>query len=633
VRIYHWIWLGLFAQLLAWSSATAAVPATDTLFPKTTVGYLSVPNYGILKDHWRKTQLGKLVADPVMEPFTADLREQFQKRWSDVYTRLGLKIEDLKGVVAGETGLAFIAPKPGEAALAILADVSGNGDKARKLLAKAEANLTKAGATATQRTLGGATVTVYQMPANAEGVQPQTIYFLEHDFLGATDNLQVAADILDRLSGGQTDCLAAVSGYRGVMKRVAADAGDSVAQARWFLYPLGYAEAIRAATPKKDRRRGKSFIEVLRHQGCAAMQGIGGRVDFATDGYELIHRTAIYAPGPFSKSMKMLKTINGKDFAPQSWVSANVATYTTFYFDVRNAFDNFGPAFDEVVGEGEEGAWKQTLESLEQDPNGPQINLREELIKHLGPRITMVTDYEEPITTKSERLLFALECKDEKATAAAVKKAVTGDQSMKRRVIDGQVIWEIVEEAEAKVPSITLDVPSISHSEHGERSGDDTEATTQGGGHILPHGAITVANGHLLVASNLDYLLKVLKPLPKEKQLAQAADFQQVWKTLDKLGLDQQCMRSFSRTASEFRPSYELIRQGKMPESQTLLARTLNSISGAAKKGVPRKQRIQGQNLPEFKVVAKALGTAGTEAIGEKDGWFIKGVLLPNPQK
>ena len=52
---------------------------------------------------------------------------------------------------------------------------------------------------------------------------------------------------------------------------------------------------------------------------------------------------------------------------------------------------------------------RSASEGLKEDPNGPQIDLRADLIKHLGRRVSMLTDYQLPITTTSERLLFAIE--------------------------------------------------------------------------------------------------------------------------------------------------------------------------------------------------------------------------------
>ena len=56
------------------------------------------------------------------------------------------------------------------------------------------------------------------------------------------------------------------------------------------------------------------------------------------------------------------------------------------------------------------------------DPNGPKIDMRKELFVFLGDRISVLTDYKLPITTSSERLLFAIPAKDPKAVAKALEK-------------------------------------------------------------------------------------------------------------------------------------------------------------------------------------------------------------------
>ncbi len=144
-------------------------------------------------------------------------------------------------------------------------------------------------------------------------------------------------------------------------------------------------EAVRAATPEQDRRKGKTLIQVMRNQGFDAIQGMGGYVSVNLETYEILHRTAIYAPQPWKKSMKMLVLPNAKDFAPQPWIPRDVATYTTLSIDILNAFDNFGPMFDELFGEnGETGLWADVLQSLKDDPSGPQIDLRREMIQYLA---------------------------------------------------------------------------------------------------------------------------------------------------------------------------------------------------------------------------------------------------------
>jgi hypothetical protein len=614
----------------------------DRLLPKTTVGFVSATNAIRLTEQWNKTQLGKLMAEPVMKPFQEDFRAQMQSQWSALADRLGIHLDDLRGVATGEATLALLEPQPGTAATSLLLDVTGNLDKAKSLLAKARTGLKGNGAKETMQDIRGIPVYVFTVPlpqgqqvaagqggAEAAAATAQTVYFLTANLFGACDDLSVVQSILGRLaSGSQAGSLSQVAGYQGVMKRCAADAPQHVPGIRWFIYPLGYAEATRAATPAEKRRKGKTIIEIMRNQGYAAFQGVGGFVDVSSDGYQILHRTAVFAPPPYTESMKMFVFPNGKDFTPQPWVGRDVATYFTVYVDILNAFDNFGPLYDEVIGE--KGVWQQTISGMISDPGGPQIDLRKELIANLGQRVTMVTDYNLPITTTSERLLWGIETKNEAAVAKAIEKCVKNDPTIKKRTIAGHVVWEIVEEEDAGVPQLKVDVPALTpKKEDGKSKPDEKDDEQDKESHFLPHGAITVAHGQLFVASHIDFLVKTLKPLDAKARLATQPEFQQVWDvTFGKLGVKQQSSRSFAWTDRAVQPTYELIRQGKMPESESLLGRTLNSLAAPGKKGAPRRQRIDGSKLPAFDVVAKALGPSTAAMTTEANGWFIKGVLM-----
>jgi len=701
---------------------------SERLLPNTTQGFFAVSSVEKLNEHWNKTQLGHLMADPVMEPFTKDVRRQFEDRWSGVHERLGLTLKDMEGVPGGDVGIGLIAPESGKAALAIVMDVTGKLPQAQKLLEKVTKNQLKRGAKRSELKIEGCPDVVIQFdlpepeeekeaeksnlhdgadkapaegdsaegdsagdasrglapgdsasdgPANdkpaaggddsaettseiltddAAADEPaaveksdteeadadaglvaekssarQAFYCLTGNLLVVADDLEVLKGILGRKTGDTDDSLADLKPFRIVMERCAMDYDEIAPQMRWFLSPLGYAEAARAATPANRRRKGKSILEVMRNQGVGAIQGLGGLADFSSEGYELIHRTAVYAPKPYEKSMKMLVLPNRSEFTPQDWVPRDIATYTTLYFDILNAFDNFGPLFNELFGQGAKGVWEETKQSLKLDPDGPQVDLREDLIKHLGQRVSMLTDYRLPITTTSERLLFAIEVTDAEAVAKAIEKLLKDDCTVKRREKDGHVIWEVVgeESPEIKAPEVDFGFgapPPIAPARPPKKEFDPWEDDEPKP--LLPHAAVTVCKGHLFVASHIDFLLKVIAPEKEPGLLRDDVDYQLVTAEIEKFEPKEKCFRFFSRTDEEYRPTYELIRQNKMPEGETMLARMLNVLFGEGKKGTPRAQKIDGSQLPEYQVVRRYLGPAGMQISSEKDGWFLKGFTL-----
>ena len=111
----------------------------------------------------------------------------------------------------------------------------------------------------------------------------------------------------------------------------------------------------------------------------------------------------------------------------------------------------------------------------------------------------MLTDYELPITTTSERLLFAIESTDDEAVAKALQKWFGNESTAKRREIDGHVIWEMVENEgpEMDVPEVSLgDVPDLVPQAKRKKANQQN---------VMPHAAYTVVGGNLFIASHLEF--------------------------------------------------------------------------------------------------------------------------------
>jgi hypothetical protein len=677
-----WAWGFCSLVLLLSSSASAEkIRPGEYLMPSTSQGFLAVAHAENLIEHYNRTELGKLTSDPVMEPFTKDVRRQFESRWSGIHERLGLTLHDLRDMAGGEVSVALIKPDedplqtgkgaeesgmgdPNLSAIALVVDVTGKVDVARKKLEEIKKFFTDQGAKFEKIKVPESTEPVWQftLPIPEEereaessqfgGVKPATgekntpalpkpsapkprmaIYFLAGNLFGAADDPEILRGILARAYGREGDALADVPSFQKVMERCRAD-GNDPPQIRWFMYPVGYASAMRASTPEAKRRKGKSILEMLRNQGFTGVRGIGGHAAFSAEGFDLVHRTVVYAPPPYENSMKMLKFFNRQDYTPQDWVPRDVATYATFYFDILNAFDNFDALYDELTGGGNPELWRKTLQDFKEDLNGPQIDLREELIKLLNERITIVTDYQTPIELNSERILVAIEVSDETAVAKAIEKSFRGDSGAKMQEIKGLQIWEIVENQEEEFGPPKVDLG-------GDAPPPLTPLTPkkkllqreQGQDRLFPHAAITVTRGHLFIASHPDFLWKILgldetQPREARELLRNDPDYQTIAKQIDRLPPEEKCLHFFSRTDEEYRPTYELVRQNKMPESENMLARLLNAMFGEGKKGAKREPKLDGSALPEYEVVRHYLRPAGLLVAAEENGWFLKGFTL-----
>ncbi|HEY2148203.1 MAG TPA: hypothetical protein VGH32_09720, partial [Pirellulales bacterium] len=611
------------------SSLFAVAPKSETLLPDTTKAYVSVADAALLRESFNRTKWGQLLHDPAMQPFVEDFRHQLQQKGGRQLDDLGLKWDDLRGVPGGETSFALVQPGPGRMAVVVLVDVTGHRDQAMALVEKMSATLTARGALQIPREPRDPML-MFNMP-NEEGRRAgrQTAYFLNGDLLAASNDVETLRRVLVSMKAERADSLAHLKSFAEIMQRCARPATgvSAVPQIRWFIDPFGYAAMVRE-TSVAPRRKGIDLLTALKNQGFTAIHAIGGNLTFAADDFELLHRTMIYAPPlpghdgkeRYDRAARVLTFPNTADLEPQSWVPRHVATYNTFNWDIKTAFAAVGPLVDEVSAE--KGVFQDVLDSLKNDPQGPKVDIEKDLIGNLGSRVSVITDYQLPIGPKSERLLIAIETTNEQVVAATVAKTMKGDAC--RREFEGHVIWEIVDE-DCSVPEVKIeDSGAINPADRADQAPDKKSKDHP----LMQNAAITVAFGQLFVASNLGSLEAVLHQAGKSDGLASSDDYRVVADRLNDLGGVEASVRLFSRTDEEYRPTYELIRTGQMPRSETVLGQLLNALLGEGKEGVLRKQKIDGAKLPEFTAVSHYFGPAGTCIVTEPNGWFITGFML-----
>jgi hypothetical protein len=630
VTVYIRCYLLSAAAALSICTAALAAPPSDSLMSANARGFVSVPNLKTLQDNWHRSQMGQLVADEAMQPFVNDMRRQIERKLNGAREKLGLKVDDIKQVAAGEIGIALVERKNSRAAVAITVDVTGRKADADALLGRIDAELTKRGGKRTDASASGVAIVSYQIPPQGENdVQREAAFFIHQDVLVACDNRLEAEEMIARFNGAG-DRLADVKAYQETMQQCAAEAGQLGPDVRWFVDPFGYARATRSMLKAKPAdNRGADYVKILESQGFDAIQGIGGFINIEVQGtFELLHRTAVYAPAVSSEpnkyrlAMQIMQFPNGENLQPAQWLPRKLASYRTFNCDLQNAYDHVGSLVDAVSGY--ENTFRDMIDGLETDPYGARIKVKEEFINHLGSRVTLMTDYEVPITTKSERFMFVVDLKNEKAMQATIRKYMLADPNAHEREFEGLTIWE-VQPPESDIPELDLPAEPVGDAEHG--GGFKNTA--------LSSSAVCVTQGHLFIASHVEFLERILGKRTAGESLVESGDFQEVEGALNQLLAGPAAARTFVRTDESYRPTYELLRQGKMPESETLLGRLLNRLLTTPEdedEGILRKQQIDGKQLPNFEMVRRYFSPQGAVVRSNETGWFIVGASLSKQQ-
>ena len=627
----------------------AAFPPSETIFPATTKAWISIPDSRGFGDAFNRSAYGQLLKDPNMKPFVESFRKQLSESGSKRIAKLGLKLEDLDAVPGGEIAAAAIGLDDGLLATVLLVDTTGHDKEADALLTTIEERLVER--QAKKRTVEGLpeAIRVYSLPPDADAArrdeqatrERRVAFARAPGALIVGDHAATVADILATLAKGRADSLASLPGFAAVLKQCGQHVAASAAPLRWYVDPFGFATAYQATNPPREKKKGPDYVAILNRQGFGAVKGAGGFLAFDDGVYELRHRAMIYAPplegrqpfaiDRFDGAARLLHFPDVETLAPPAWTPRDVSSWISLQWDLQNAFNSIEPLVDDVVGE--EGVFDDVIASLKEDPDGPQIDVENDLVGCLGTRVTVISDYAEPIGVESERLVIAIEATDPERVAQTVAKSMSTDPDMQQVDFNGLVIWELVDRT-MEIPKLEIETPggAIAHADNDDDPRDARrrrQRLREREEKLLPHSAVTIANGHLLIASHRDFLERVLTTSGGGVSLASSTDYSAAAVELGKALPGKSAARAFNREDEAIRPAYEMLRQGMMPKSKSMLGQLLNGLLGDGKEGHVREQKIDGSTLPEFELIRGYLGTGATGLQTLADGWYITGFTLP----
>ncbi|MEQ8847860.1 hypothetical protein [Botrimarina sp.] len=631
--------LPLFVAVAAFvSTASRAAVPSDRVFPQSTVGYLSIASVPEMSQRWSSTLIGRLADDPTMRPFVDQIEGRINNRFGELEQRVGVTLEDIRAAASGEAAVAGVraegARKTGRAA--VLIDSTGRDAEARQLLQKIDQRLVARGAA---KSVDGA-ISVYRLPPEPKDKLPErtVALFYEAGQIGVAEGAELASAMLAAVrAGGVRGALADNPAYAETQRRAAQSAGAAPQTVRWYLSPFEWEIAMRPVPQPGDAPPKKSVMAILREQGFDAIRGLGGVVSIApSEQRDFVHHTFVFAPPvkgrkgdpaeqKYELAMRMLEMPNdaadltAADLPIEGWVPRQVASYKRLHLDINNAFDHLGTLFDAMYAY--EGAFENTLKGFEKDPYGPKIKIRDEIVRNLGERVVVMNDYTLPIDPECERYLIALDVTDQEAIREPLIRWLEADGAQQKRLGDIDY-WEIVPEDEETAKTDNFD-PLLPLDEPPAREEEQTR--------VLRRAAVSLHKDRLLIASDAEFLRQALFEVSAGASLEQSPDLRAALDALVDIAPGKRAAWTFARNDELFRPTYELIREGKMPQSQTFFGRLLNRLlttEDERQVGALRPQRIQGEKLPSFELARRYLAPSARSVRSEGDGWMISGVVL-----
>ena len=597
-----------------------------TLYPETTAMLIAVDDASLMRDQWKQTNFSQLATDPTMEQFVTDLRKQMEERWGRLGAFAGIGWDDFLNISGGGIAMGTIPSAAGTPTEVILINITGKVEESKELLERISVNVqNQSGQLSTLKIYDRLPATRYQLPPpkNWRRANPPILYSAFYgDWLLVSDDTNSIYDVCLRIGQVKKESLAGRENYQKTMAMLNGDMKVD-GHIRFFIDPPQMALFPEDETIQRGEMPSrKSARQLFAEQGLNGMLGIAGKMDLAASGCEGLLKIAVYAPEPREKSFAMLELLDAEELPIDTWVPKDVADCITMRLDIENAFDHFGPIFDEVAGQ--EGTWEEALEGLQKDPYGEQIDVRKELIACLGDRVTIASKYRMPVSTTSQRYIIAVDVKDEAALEQGLDKFYRYSPEMQKNRKLGDILIRERDPSAQATPD-DLERPGFGRS-RGESRNPSRTGTGEQDREIFPNRAIAVANGKLWIASHLDILHEVLSA-QQTNGFGSTVEAKLVDQKFQELGTKRRGMRMALKLDESIRNDYELMRMRQFEQSQSLAGRLFASILPDLEN--PDMLRFDLSSAPEFGYLRRSLGPAGVEIETVENGWVVRGVLLP----
>ena len=654
------LWLAVVAGLLLAAPALAvagAFPPSEQILPATTRAWGSIAEPRQMRQRFHTSAMGRLLHEPLLSTFLDSLRGPHRSSERGQHTRFEITLEELEKMPGGEMALAVVEQPDGTLANLLLIDTTGHETESQAILQDVYRRLPARGATPLK---APASVTAFEVPPEPKSglgaiaaQKPGRLAFGEGpSAVVIGDRPEAVAALLAALAKPAAEPLASLPAFAKVASRCGEGVAPGTLTARWFVDPLAYCLADQKTHLQQLRKKkGPDYVSLLSRNGFDAIKGIGGVVFYGEGNIDMRSNTLVVAaPGRgqagqmpherLEKAAKMLHFPNTDSIDPALWVPGDSSSWMALEWSIPNAFAAVAPIVDDIVGE--QGVFDDVIASLKEDPDGPQIDVERDLIRHLGERVVVTGDFVTPFTSDCERMLIAIETSDPATVAATIAKSLASEGNTQKIEGNGHTIWESVKPEPGSAGALAV---------QGRGAGGDDAAGRRlaARGDALeqdapwPNASVAVAQGHLFISSHRALLERVLGLAPGQ-EIAAEPDYLAAVNTLKGLLPGGVALRTFGRTDRMIQPSYEMLRSGRAPDSKSLvgwvvsryLARSREKAAkeaggkegDAAAAAKNRWDDIAGESLPEFDLIRRYFGVAGMSMQSTPDGWYIVGASL-----
>lgn len=580
-----------------------------------------------LAQQWERTQLYDLVHDPAVSPFFEEQRQEIEKKLTDAGWRLNIKPEDLADYSTGQIALAWLelpaVPRKPYATV-LLADVDDAKIPNDKLLARVDEELIARKATKSQLTHLGITIAKYILPKRPAALLAENGFYtiVDGQFI-ACDDEAVTKDIIARIKGqAATGSIIAKDPVFVEGRAKAKMLGEG--QFEYFVRPLGIARVLRSIGGKRSKSSA-DMLAVLQEQGFDSIRCVCGEVALGLEKLDIAHHGYVLADMPLPKSAAVLDFPNQASQEIPNFIGVNTSSLLTTNWN-KDAFWKIEGLVDAMAGQ--DGVFQEVIQGIKVDPNGPRIDIEKEVLPHITNDIYSLSDNKAgEADVDSRRNLIALRLRNATGMAKVLDRAMENEPDAELVEFNGNTIWQVVHSEDEQVTGLETDFGDFGAPANQAQNEPEP---------WLSNWAIAVHGDYLMFASHVEMIQEAIMQAQAatESPLLKEADFQRVTAAIaEQFGEESGSAWQIIRTSLAYRVQYELFREGKLMQSQSMLASILDRLLQNEDEMKVKEQKLSGSKLPPYEQISHFLQPSGLKVLTTDAGWEFGSLILAGGQR
>ncbi|MFY8070235.1 MAG: hypothetical protein ACOVNQ_01050, partial [Pirellula sp.] len=607
----------LAGWLLCQVAISQELPKAIDLLPASTQAFTALPKSSEFIKNWRETQLGQLADDERMKDFWSNQQEELRRRLAAAGWQLSLKIEDLENLCSGQAALGLISrPEVTEKpfSLALIVDVADRAEELEKFFQRVGIEMESQKGVLKKIDANGVEVKHYSIPKlSADGRARDSYFAVSKNQLLISDDLRSIQELIEAQSNPREDSLAKSELYTKIQQRIVRD--EHTAEIEYFVKPLGLGKLLRSISAQKGKKQ-VDLLKLLEDQGFGSILAAAGSVQLAKEDLDMHHQGFVLREEELPESVQILDFPNQKALVPPPWISAGSASVMGFSWNFTEAFPKLRGIVDAYIGDAQ---FDEILEQIKNDPQGPQIDIRKEILPHIGQEFYTVTEIIEPITPDSKRSLICIKLNDpENKLYGVLNRYSKSEPGSSIEDVGDYRIWKFSNDEEEE------EVIEFNNPGNKNANEEDDEEKP-----LLNKWGVCIVDGYFVFASNPESLVQVIE---NAKNQAIHGDFEKLSSVQSVRAMQEKLLSAEGQSFSEIdladrsaEMQYELFRQGILPQSRSLMAIIAERILKTDKS---KPQEFQGSKLPPYEQVKHFFTPRGFVVRSEKDGWGIDAFIL-----